>query len=87
MFEVMGYNPGRSDIYKDEELLKKYPRLEVLYDVLNSAVLRPTIPYYPQISDIIQRYVNDCLAGKISPADALKGMQSEINDISKLYER
>ncbi len=87
MFEVMGYNPGRSDIYKDEDLLKKYPRLEVLYEVLKSAVLRPTIPYYPQVSDVIQRYVNDCLAGKISPADALKGMQSEINDISKLYEK
>lgn len=86
MFENMGWFPARSDIYKDEDLLEKHPRLHILFEALNNAVARPSVPYYPQVSEVIQRFVNNCLAAKISPEVALKEMQKEINEITSLYE-
>lgn len=86
LFEKVGWNPGRSDVYKDSTLLKKFPRLKVLAEVLLHTVTRPAIPYYPQFSDIVQRYVNDCLANKIKSGEALKEMQNQVNKLSAYYE-
>ncbi len=80
-----GWNPGRSDVYKDSLLLKQIPRLKLLYEAFMHTVSRPTIPYYPQLSEVIQRYVNDCLANKIKPAHALKQIQAQIDKLEKLY--
>jgi multiple sugar transport system substrate-binding protein len=87
MFEQIGWNPAREDVYKDSTLLSKYPRLKTLKEALKISKARPTIPYYPQVSQIIQRYVNNCLAGKISPQDALNKAQSEIDELMKIYEK
>ncbi len=81
----LGWNPGRTDVYSDEEVLKQLPHLQRLRDVFENAVARPNLPYYTQISDIIQRYVNNCLAGKVSPQDALNQAQSEIEEVTKIY--
>lgn len=87
MFENIGWNPARKDVYKDENLLKKYPRLKILETALDNSVSRPLIPYYPQVSLVIQRYVNECLAKKISPQNALIKMQEEINYLEKIYQK
>jgi multiple sugar transport system substrate-binding protein len=81
----LGWNPGRSDVYADEEVLKKLPHLLRLRSVFEHAVARPDLPYYTQISETIQRYVNRCLAGKMSPEDALNRAQIEIDEITKIY--
>ena len=83
----VGWNPGRKDIYQDSVLLSQIPRLKILYEVFKSAVARPKIPYYTQVSEVIQRYVNNCLADKISPENALAGMQKEIDRIADIYEK
>ena len=81
----VGWNPGRKDIYSDSTLLTQIPRLKILYDAFRHTVARPTIPYYPQLSEIIQRNVNDCLANKIKPAKALQKMQVQIDQLEKFY--
>ncbi len=81
----VGWNPGRKDVYSDKQVLADAPQVKELYYVFKRTVARPTVPYYGQVSDIIQRYVNDCLAGKISPRLALKNMQSQIDEIEKVY--
>ncbi len=81
----VGWNPARQDVYFDKDLLAKIPQLKILYDVFKHTVARPTLPYYSQLSDIIQRYVNDCLAGKIKPENALEKMQTETSKLIKIY--
>ncbi len=81
----VGWNPARKDVYNDKEVAAKLPTVKILYDALQNTVARPTLPYYSQVSDIIQRYVNDCLSGKIKPGEALRKMQSEINELVKIY--
>ena len=81
----LGWNPGRRDVYADPEVLKSLPYLKQLEDVFHHAVARPNVPYYSQISDIMQRYLNKCLAGKESPEVVLRSMQQEIHEVTGLY--
>jgi len=81
----LGWYPGRSDIYTDPDVLTKMPYAGLLQEIFSRAVSRPNLPYYDQVSDIIQRTVNGCLAGKQSPAAALRRMQSEIDHIEDIY--
>ena len=81
----LGWNPGRKDLYSDRAVLERLPHLANLRRVFEHAVARPNIPYYTQVSDVIQRYANRCLAGRISAADALERMQREIDQITAIY--
>jgi multiple sugar transport system substrate-binding protein len=81
----LGWNPGREDVYDDPEIIKELPHLQKLKEVFHHAVARPNLPYYTQISGIIQRYVNGCLAEEMKPETALKKAQEEVNEIIKEY--
>ena len=85
LFTSVGWNPGRKGVYYDKELQKKYPQLKILYEAFQHAVSRPVLSYYSEVSDIIQRYVNRCLADKISPEDALNKCQEEIKSLVIIY--
>ena len=81
----LGWNPGRRDVYADPDVLKTLPYLDRLQEVFDHAVARPNVPYYAQVSDMMQRYLNDCLAGKESPREALASVQKEIERITRVY--
>ena len=85
MVLTIGWNPGRKDVYDNEELNEKLPHLKTLKYVFDNTVARPTVPYYTHISEVIQRNVNNCLADKISPADALKEIEIEMKNIIEIY--
>ncbi|MFP4240773.1 MAG: ABC transporter substrate-binding protein [Chitinispirillaceae bacterium] len=82
----MGWNPGRSDLYTDEDILKKLPHLVELKPVFENAVARPVVPYYSEISQVLQKRINAALADQISAENALKKADSEIGDIVSTYE-
>lgn len=86
MLMRIGWNPGRKDVYEDKEILEKMPRVKILKEAFEHTVARPTLPYYLQISEVIQRYVNNCLAGKENPEEALNTIESEVKKIEGLYE-
>ena len=81
----LGWNPGRSDVYEDKEVLQQLPHLERLREVFSHAVARPNLPYYTLVSEIIQRYVNNCLAGEMTPEDALNHSQREVKEVMQIY--
>lgn len=85
MLMRIGWNPGRKDVYEDKEVLEKIPRVKVLKEAFEHTVARPTLPYYLQISEVIQRYINNCLAGKETPEAALMTIEAEVKKIEKLY--
>jgi multiple sugar transport system substrate-binding protein len=85
MVLTIGWNPGRKDVYEDKELKKKLSQLNLLEYVFDNTVARPTVPYYTQISEVIQRNVNNCLANKILPVEALKEIEIEMKNIIKIY--
>ncbi len=82
----LGWNPARKDVYNDADVLSKMPHMEKLRPIFENAVARPNVPYYTSVSRVLQSYLNSALAGKTSPAKALKGAEKEINKIIKQYE-
>jgi multiple sugar transport system substrate-binding protein len=85
MVLLLGWNPGRQDLYDDGEVLKKMPFLMELRDIFVHARARPVVPYYTQISDIAQRWINAALAGRYTPEDALQQAEKEITALLARY--
>lgn len=81
----LGWNPGRRDLYSDRDLLKKLPHFVNLREVFENAYPRPLLPYYTQISDILQRYINAALSGKLSPEQALASAERDVQKVSERY--
>ena len=67
------------DTYSASDVKKAIPYAPELLQALSQAKARPVSPVYPQISQAIYKNVNDALAGRVSPADALKKADSQIN--------
>jgi multiple sugar transport system substrate-binding protein len=78
MFLEYSLAPTIASVYEDPEIQKKYPFASELQDAVGQAKSRPVSPVYPQISQAIYKNVNEALAGRTSPQDALKAAQSEI---------
>jgi multiple sugar transport system substrate-binding protein len=66
-------------VYTDPDVKKAIPYAAELLQALSQAKARPVSPVYPQISQAIYKNVNDALAGRASPQDALKKADSAIN--------
>jgi len=68
-----------NDTYDDPGVKKAIPYAAELKAALGQAKARPVSPVYPQISQAIYKNVNDALAGRVSPADAIKKASDQIN--------
>jgi multiple sugar transport system substrate-binding protein len=81
----LGWNPGRQDLYEDPAVLAVAPHLSTLREVFANARPRPVVPYYTEISEIVQRHLNRALANEASPAAALAGADEEIAGLLARY--
>ncbi len=81
----LGWNPGRGDLYEDEALLERYPHFGKFKDIFRKARPRPVIPYYIQVSNVLQTYISGTLARNRSPETALEHAQIEIDSLEQRY--
>ncbi|OYD17183.1 transcriptional antiterminator [candidate division WOR-3 bacterium JGI_Cruoil_03_44_89] len=81
----LAWNPARVDVYDDTEVKERMPHMNVLKKAFENAVARPNFPYYTQISEVLQRYVNTAISGKINSGEALEQAQQEIFKNVKRY--
>ena len=81
----LGWNPGRKDLYEDKELLESLPHFLYLRQVFENAYPRPNLPYYTQISEILQKYINSAISGKMNVNTALKKAEKEVQKIIDRY--
>lgn len=81
----LGWNPGLRDVYTDSDVIEKLPHFVRLREVFENAQPRPNVPYYTQISEVIQRYVSKILAGELSPKDALEAAEREAQKVVERY--
>ena len=81
----LGWNPGRRDIYEDETVNEKIPHIQVLKRAFENAAPRPSLPYYTQVSQIMQKHLNAVLAGKTEASSALGKAQEEISNLTRQY--
>jgi trehalose/maltose transport system substrate-binding protein len=71
--------PVLSAAYDDPKVQKKYAFADQLKEAVAQAKPRPVSPVYPQISQAIYNNVNAALSGKVSPQDAMKTADQQIN--------
>ena len=64
--------------YDDADVKKAIPFAEELRQAITQSRARPVSPVYPQISQAIYKNVNEALAGRMSPEEAMKQAQSDI---------
>ncbi len=83
----LGWNPGRVEVYTDSTVLSEMPHFAELRKVFDNATARPNVPYYSQLSIILQRHLNSVLAGKKPVDEALATAESEMTRIVGRYEQ
>jgi multiple sugar transport system substrate-binding protein len=83
----LGWNPGRKDVYSDQEVLAKLPHFADLKEVFEKAYPRPTVPYYTQISEVLQKHLNSALAGEVTSKQALSRAAEELKTVVERYSR
>ncbi len=71
--------------YDDPDIQKKYKFASDLKDAIAQAKARPVSPVYNQISQAIYQNVNEALAGRVSPEDALKKAQSDMQSALETF--
>jgi len=81
----LGWNPGRMDVYEDKDIQKMNPAMAGLKSIFVNAVPRPTVPYYSQISQILQKNINAAIADKATVEQALKNTQQEVGKVIEEY--
>jgi multiple sugar transport system substrate-binding protein len=71
--------------YDDPAVKKALPFAAELKQAVTQAKSRPVSPVYPQISQAIYKNVNKALSGQMSPQDALKTADSQINSALQTF--
>jgi multiple sugar transport system substrate-binding protein len=77
-FLTASQSPTLKAIYDDPEVQETYEFASTLRDAISQAKSRPVSPVYPQISQAIYKNVNEALAGRVSPEDALKNAKTQM---------
>lgn len=71
------YVPSRRDLFTDPDILAAYPHYEQLLAVAETAVPRPPVGQYAQISDILQRYLSAALSNQLTAEQAMTRAANE----------
>ncbi len=80
-----GLIPSYQTLFKDPDILAKFPHFPALYEAVQKPALRPPIAQYAQASDVLQRYLSAAFTGRISPEDAMQAAARETRNILGRY--
>jgi multiple sugar transport system substrate-binding protein len=75
--------PVRADLYKDPQLIRRFPYLPTLRESVLAAAPRPKSPRYDQVSLVVQAVVHDAMAGHETPTAAVRRLARELAVISR----
>jgi multiple sugar transport system substrate-binding protein len=77
--------PTIASVYDDPEVKKALPFAAELKQAIAQAKSRPVSPVYPQISAAIYKNVNEALSGSVTPEEALKNGQAQMEQALKTF--
>jgi len=76
-----GFQPARTALYRDPELLAAQPFLATLERAFAAARPRPVTPYYVRVSQVLQSEMSAIVAGLRTPAVALAAAERKLRRI------
>ncbi|NUN23412.1 MAG: HAD-IC family P-type ATPase [Candidatus Jettenia caeni] len=77
----LAWAPTRNALYKNPRLLRKLPFLPIVEESFHTIQIRPNLPYYQRISDVIQNEVNKVLSNQLDSQKALQTIQTELERV------
>jgi len=81
--EATSQAPTVASLYDDAALIKKFPYLPTLKASIETAKKRPAAVKYQEVSTAIQEAAYGAISGTSTPDDALKNLQSELENLTK----
>ncbi len=81
----LGWYPGRRDLYEDPQLRSRLPLLADLWRAFRHVRTRPVVPYYPQLSEVLQSHLSAVLADRSTPERALAAADEELARLVRRY--
>jgi multiple sugar transport system substrate-binding protein len=75
-----GRTPTITEVFQNPEVKKAMPFAAEMQKAIEQGGVRPRSPVYPQVSAAIYKNVNQALSGQVSPEDALKTADEQINN-------
>ncbi|HJZ49321.1 MAG TPA: extracellular solute-binding protein, partial [Roseiflexaceae bacterium] len=79
---INGDYPVLSSLYNDPDLQKNVQDFPLYGEQFKYLAVRPQVPNYTQVSDIIQKHLHEALLNKASPKDAMNAAADEANKAS-----
>ena len=79
--EKATFLPPRLSLYEDEELLDAVPIMALGKEAIRNTEPRPVTPFYQDMSLVMAETFNSSLKGDISPEQAAKDLQEELQSI------
>ena len=76
-----GYAPTRKPVYDDAELQKLTPWISQFKSIFENAKPRPVSPYYPAVSESMQKNFFDALSGRITAKTAIENIERDLNNL------
>jgi len=76
-----GLLPSYVSLFKDSDIVAKYPHFPPLLEAVQKSVLRPPIGQYAQASDVLQRYLSATFTGRMSAEESMKAAAKETRNI------
>ncbi len=71
------YVPSRRALFTDPDVLAAFPHYEQLLEVAETAIPRPPVGQYAQLSDILQRYLSAAISNQMTPEAAMQAAAGE----------
>ena len=71
------YVPSRRALFTDPDVLAAYPHYEQLLEVAETAIPRPPVGQYAQVSDILQRYLSAAITNQMTAEAAMQAAAGE----------
>lgn len=76
-----GYLPTLQSLYEDQEILNEVPVVKLGGEALKNTRPRPVSPVYSDMSLKMGEQFNASLKGDVSPEEAIKTLQKDLQDI------
>ena len=77
--------PPLRALFDDPSVRKATPFADDLRTAIENGAVRPRTPVYPIVSQAIYKNITAALSGKVSPEDALKKADDEINKALRTF--
>ncbi|MHB0965165.1 MAG: ABC transporter substrate-binding protein [Bellilinea sp.] len=79
---LMGGAPTRTDVFRDADVLAKYPHYKDVEKIVGDSIMFPMQSRAPQIVEVLGRVISETIAGSMTADAAIQELIAESNNLA-----